>query len=55
MLKRLLSEFSLQTKIKNNNSVERGSATYPARQTGPITTVSGVEYIYKIENNSKTI
>ncbi len=53
-LKSNFSEFSLQTKIKNNNSVERGSTMYPARQTQPFTTVSEAEYIYKIEKNSKT-
>ncbi len=52
-LKSMLSEFSLETKIKKNNSVERGSATYTARQTQPITTVSEAEYIYKINKNSK--
>ncbi len=29
------------------------SATYPARQTQPIKTVSEAEYIYEIEYNSK--
>ncbi len=34
-LKNVLSEFSLQTKIKSNNSVERRNATCPANHTHP--------------------
>ncbi len=40
----MLSEFSLEIQIKNNNSIKRGSATCPARQTQPINTESEAEY-----------